>query len=336
MNAPLVPAAPAPAPLLSVRNLRVEFRTPAGTITPVDDVSFDVAPGRVLSIVGESGSGKSVTALALLGLLDPTVGGVTGGELLFEGVDMRKLPKKALRDLRGSRIAMIFQEPMSALNPVMRIGEQVVESLVARGLPPRAARDRAIDLLDKVRIASPRQRADEYPHQLSGGMRQRAMIAMALAGEPKLLIADEPTTALDVTIQAQILDLLQRLREEMGMAMVLITHDLGVVAAHADDAVVMYCGRVVEQGPVTRLFARPSHPYTRGLLACVPKLGVVLPRMLAIGGTVPQPLDWQPGCRFAGRCDLATAECTVARPAIRTLGGGHAAACIRLGLESAA
>jgi len=225
---------------------------------------------------------------------------------------------------------MIFQEPMSALNPVMTIGDQIAESLIVRGMNRRMARERAVDLLDRVRIPSASRRAKEFPHQFSGGMRQRAMIAMALVGNPKLLIADEPTTALDVTIQAQILELLRSLQEETGMSMILITHDMGIVANYADRAQVMYCGRVVESGPVRDLFDRPSHPYTRQLLACIPKLGVVEERMRAIPGFVPSPSSWGDGCRFAGRCELTRSDCTASRPDLREIAPHHQAACFLL------
>jgi len=321
--------------LLEVRNLRTEFGSGFDRIVAVDDVSFDVRPGEVLSIVGESGSGKSVTALSVLGLLDGTTGAITGGQILFDGVDLRSLSRRQLQLLRGGEIAMIFQEPMSALNPVFTIGDQISEPLVVRGMSRRAAWARAIDLLDKVRIPAARRRAGEYPHQLSGGMRQRAMIAMALSCNPRLLIADEPTTALDVTIQAQILDLLQSLRHETGMAMILITHDLGIVAEQADRAVVMYCGRVVESAPVTDLFARPGHPYTRGLLQCIPPLGLVHERLQAIPGTVPSPALWIEGCRFADRCPDRQPACTESRPRIRKVGEGHEVACILADTEAA-
>jgi peptide/nickel transport system ATP-binding protein len=316
------------APLLSVRNLRTEFRTKTGSIVAVDDVSFSVDRGEVLAIVGESGSGKSVTALSIMGLLARGTGSVTGGEILFDGVDLRKLSRRAMRRIRGQDIAMIFQEPMTALNPVFTVGDQIAEVMEVRGVPRRKAMEHAVDLLERVRIPSPRQRASEYPHQLSGGMRQRAMIAMALACDPKLLIADEPTTALDVTIQAQILDLLQVLREDTNMAMILITHDLGVVAGHADKALVMYCGRVVEEAGIRELFAEPSHPYTQALLDCVPRMDRNEEEMQAIAGSVPPPSQWQDGCRFASRCGLVEARCTARRPPLHDLGAAHAAACV--------
>jgi oligopeptide/dipeptide ABC transporter ATP-binding protein len=317
-----------PEMLLRVRNLRSEFRTTGGSIVAVDDVSFDVAPGEVLSIVGESGSGKSVTALSILGLLDNAVGRVTGGEVWFGKTELRGLTPRAMRRIRGEQISMVFQEPMSALNPIFTVGEQIAEPLVVRGMNKREARERAVDLLDKVRVASPQKRVDEHPHQLSGGMRQRVMIAMALACNPKLLIADEPTTALDVTIQAQILELLQQLREETGMAMILITHDLGIVAQYADRAVVMYCGRVAEQASVKDLFASPRHPYTQGLLECIPKPGPVLERMRAIPGSVPPPREWIEGCRFATRCSHAQHACTASHRPLTEIVPGHSVACI--------
>jgi len=316
--------------LLSVRDLSVEFRSPSGPILAVDRVSFDVKPGEVLSIVGESGSGKSVTALSILGLHDEFSGRIANGSIHYGGQDLVKLDTQHLRRIRGTEIAMIFQEPMSALNPVMTIGDQIAESLIVRGMNRRMARERAVDLLDRVRIPSASRRAKEFPHQFSGGMRQRAMIAMALVGNPKLLIADEPTTALDVTIQAQILELLRSLQEETGMSMILITHDMGIVANYADRAQVMYCGRVVESGPVRDLFDRPSHPYTRQLLACIPKLGVVEERMRAIPGFVPSPSSWGDGCRFAGRCELTRSDCTASRPDLREIAPHHQAACFLL------
>ncbi len=291
-------------PLLSVRHLRTEFSTAGGTFAAVDDVSFDVDAGQVLSIVGESGSGKSVTALSLTRLLDGTTGSVTGGEVWFDGTDLLRLGKRELRQVRGSSIGMVFQEPMSALNPVFTIGDQIAEMLIVRGMNRRAACEKGVDLLEKVRIPSPRKRFHEFPHQLSGGMRQRAVIAMAIACNPRILIADEPTTALDVTVQAQILELLQRLREETGMAMILITHDLGIVASYADQALVMYCGRVAESAPVSKLFANPVHPYTLDLLGCIPPLGRAGDRLKAISGVVPNPRDWIEGCRYATRCQI--------------------------------
>jgi peptide/nickel transport system ATP-binding protein len=300
------------APLLSVRGLVTEFRTDAGALRAVDDVSFDVAEGGALALVGESGCGKSVTSLSLLRLVQPP-GRIAAGRVIFEGRDLISLSEKEMRAVRGARIAMIFQEPMSSLNPVYTVGDQIVEAVLVhqRARTRRAARDRAVELLGLVGIPSPAERADTYPHQLSGGMRQRVMIAMALACEPRLLIADEPTTALDVTIQAQIMDLLRDLRARLGMAVLLITHDLGLVADFVDEVAVMYAGRIVERAPVKDLFADPRHPYTRGLLRSVPSYGdnLTAARLPTIPGMVPDLRTLPPGCRFRARCDRATDAC---------------------------
>ena len=315
--------------LLEVRGLRTRFRTERGEFPAVDGVSFSIGAGRTLGIVGESGCGKSVTALSIMGLIPRPPGRIAAGEILFEGVDLLKLPPRELNDLRGDRLAMIFQEPMSSLNPAFTIGEQVAEALLRhRHVSKREARAAAIEALRQVRIPSPEQRYDDYPHRLSGGMRQRAMIAMALACKPKLLICDEPTTALDVTIQAQILDLMRTLREETGTAVILITHDLGVVAELADEVAVMYAGRIVEHAPVGRLFAEPQHPYTVGLLGSIPKLHLEQARLPAIQGQVPDPLDWPSGCRFRPRCPFAVEAC-IEQPALTDVHAGHQAACWR-------
>ena len=296
------------APLLSVRNLSVTFPTRRGPAAVVDNVSFDLEAGEVLGIVGESGSGKSLTAFAILRLIAKP-GRIAGGSILFEGQDLLIQPESAMNRLRGSAISMIFQEPMSSLNPVFSIGDQIMEPLRQhRGLDRRAARAAALDLLDRVEIPDPARRIDEYPHQLSGGMRQRAMIAIALACRPKLLIADEPTTALDVTIQAQVLDLLRGLQQELGMAVLLITHDLGVVAQFAKQALVMYAGRVAETAEVHDLFRRPMHPYTQGLVASMPVMDGPRRPLKAIAGTVPQPGAMPAGCRFGPRCGRAIGE----------------------------
>ena len=315
-------------PVLSVRNLRTEFATPDGRITAVDDISFDLAEGEVLSIVGESGSGKSVTALSIVRLLDGTSGRIAGGEVWFDGQDLLKMKMQDLRRIRGSKIGMVFQEPLSALNPVFTIGDQIAEPLVERGMDRKAARKRVLELLDQVRIPSPNKRIGEHPHELSGGMRQRVVIAMAIACNPRVLIADEPTTALDVTVQAQILELLHQIRDETGMAMILITHDLGIVANYADRAMVMYCGRVAERASVQKLFANPSHPYTRDLLACIPPLGLVEDRLQAIPGSVPHPRDWIEGCRYAGRCRHSEEACVAHRRPMTGVEPGHEVACI--------
>ena len=277
--------------LLEVRDLRTYFRVDGGEFAAVDGVSFSVEAGRTLGIVGESGCGKSVTALSIMGLVPQPPGRIAGGEIRFEGRDLLALRADAMRELRGNRISMIFQEPMTSLNPAFTVGDQIVEVIRRhRRLDRAQAKALAIEMLRRVRIPSPEQRYDDYPHRLSGGMRQRVMIAMALACGPQLLIADEPTTALDVTIQAQILDLMRTLREETGTAIILITHDLGVVAEIADDVAVMYSGRIVERAPVGALFAQPQHPYTIGLLGSIPQLHREQPRLAAIEGQVPNPL----------------------------------------------
>ena len=315
--------------LLEVRGLHTRFHTERGEFPAVDGVSFSIGAGRTLGIVGESGCGKSVTALSIMGLIPRPPGRIAAGEILFEGVDLLRLPPRELNDLRGDRLAMIFQEPMSSLNRAFTIGEQVAEALLRhRHVSKREARAAAIEALRQVRIPSPEQRYDDYPHRLSGGMRQRAMIAMALACKPKLLICDEPTTALDVTIQAQILDLMRTLREETGTAVILITHDLGVVAELADEVAVMYAGRIVEHAPVGRLFAEPQHPYTVGLLGSIPKLHLEQARLPAIQGQVPDPLDWPSGCRFRPRCPFAVEAC-IEQPALTDVHAGHQAACWR-------
>ncbi len=312
-------------PLLSVKGLSTSF----GSATVVDRVSFDLAAGEVLGIVGESGSGKSVTALSIMRLIAHP-GRISTGSVHFEGEDLLAKSEAEMRKIRGARISMIFQEPMTSLNPVFTIGDQIMETLRQhQGMDRAAARRRAIELLKLVEIPSAERRVDEYPHQLSGGMRQRVMIAIALACSPKLLIADEPTTALDVTIQAQILDLLRQLQRELGMAVVLITHDLGVVAEFVQRVIVMYAGRVAETGPVGGLFRTPQHPYSEGLLQSVPQLDHVVDRLPAIEGSIPSPHDFPPGCRFHPRCKYAKTPCTVIEPKLIELMPGHRAACIR-------
>jgi oligopeptide/dipeptide ABC transporter ATP-binding protein len=316
--------------LLEVRDLRTWFDGDGGTYRAVDGISFSLQAGRTLGIVGESGCGKSVTSLSIMGLVPMPPGRIAGGEILFEGVDLLKLDAEALRDLRGARMAMIFQEPMTSLNPAYTVGEQIVEGILRhQAIDRAAARAKAIEMLRLVRIPAPEQRFDEYPHKLSGGMRQRAMIAMALACGPRLLIADEPTTALDVTIQAQILDLLRRLREETGTAIILITHDLGVIAELADDVVVMYAGQIVERAPVRRLFEAAQHPYTIGLLGAIPELDRRRARLATIEGTVPDLGAELPGCRFAPRCPFAEPRCSADAPSLREVEPGHEAACWR-------
>ena len=320
--------------LLEVVDLRTHFATDDGEFPAVDGVSFSVDAGRTLAIVGESGCGKSVTSLSIMGLVPSPPGRIRGGSIKFEGKELVGAPAREMQDLRGNGMAMIFQEPMSSLNPAFTIGEQIVEGLLRHRRISRAeAVEHALNALRKVRIPAPEQRFHDYPHKLSGGMRQRAMIAMALACEPRLLIADEPTTALDVTIQAQILDLMHTLQQETGTAIILITHDLGVVAEVADDVVVMYAGRVVEQGPVQALFDTPQHPYTVGLLGSIPRLDGEQTRLAAINGQVPNPLRLPPGCSFADRCPFADAYCHAATPELVSVGGGQASACWKAPLD---
>jgi peptide/nickel transport system ATP-binding protein len=315
--------------LLEVRDLKVSFAVEGGRFRAVDGVSFSIEAGRVLGLVGESGCGKSVTALSIMGLVPQPPGRIDGGEILFEGVDLLKLEPDALRELRGNRLAMIFQEPMSSLNPAFTVGEQVSEALLRHRKASKAeARERAIEALRQVRIPSPELRYHDYPHRLSGGMRQRAMIAMALACRPKLLICDEPTTALDVTIQAQILDLMRTLREETGTAIIMITHDLGVIAELADEVAVMYAGRVVERAPVAGIFDEPQHPYTVGLLGSIPKLHLEQARLSVIRGQVPGAATHSAGCRFRPRCPFAIERCAE-DPALAPVTPGHEAACWR-------
>ena len=320
-------------PLLEVSGLRTTFVTDEGEFAAVDGVSFEVEAGRTLAIVGESGCGKSVTSLSIMGLVPPP-GRIAAGSVRFEGRELIGLPTRELQDLRGSGMAMIFQEPMSSLNPAFTIGRQIVEGLRRHQPMTQAqAEARALQLLERVRIPAPAQRLHEHPHKLSGGMRQRVMIAMALANEPRLLIADEPTTALDVTIQAQILDLLRTLQRETGTAVVLITHDLGVVAEAADEVVVMYAGRIVERAPVALLFERPEHPYTVGLLGAMPRLDGEVTRLASIEGQVPNPLQPLAGCRFAARCPFADAQCRAASPPLQSVGAGHFTACWKAPLD---
>jgi peptide/nickel transport system ATP-binding protein len=302
--------------LLEVNNLETQFKVKRGKVKAVNKVSFSVDKGEIVAIVGESGSGKSVTSLSVMGLVREP-GKVTGGEILFQGEDLRAKPDKEMIKIRGDKISMIFQEPMTSLNPVYRIRDQIMETILTHtDLDKKAALDRTIKMLDLVGIPSPEKRVNDYPHQMSGGMRQRVMIAMALACDPQLLIADEPTTALDVTIQAQILELLYQLREKLGMAVMLITHDLGVVAESADRVVVIYCGRVVEQSDVKDLFTKPLHPYTQGLLDSIPKLEDDKDRLYMIKGMVPDPINLPKGCSFAERCDKCMDKCKTAMPAL--------------------
>jgi oligopeptide/dipeptide ABC transporter ATP-binding protein len=331
------PPSSAPDPILDITNLAVEIATERGVIRPVDGVGFRLFPGKTLALVGESGCGKSLTALAIMDLLQPGAARIPSGEIRFAGTDLRRLTARQRADLRGDRLAMIFQEPMSALNPAMRIGDQIAEVLVRhRGAGQRAALSEAVGLLRQVGIPAAERRLRDFPHHLSGGMRQRTMIAMALACRPQLLIADEPTTALDVTVQAQILDLLRAARDETGMALILITHDLGVVAELADEVAVMYAGRIVERAPVARLFAEPQHPYTIGLLGAVPRLDAPADTLAVIEGTVPNPLTPPGGCRFHPRCPFAVPACREEAPVLRSLAPHHEAACWQAPLEAAA
>jgi peptide/nickel transport system ATP-binding protein len=317
--------------LLEIRELRTCFEVEGRRSWAVDGVSLAVRAGETLCVVGESGCGKSVTALSVLRLIPSPPGRVAGGEIIFEGRDLLKLTEREIRAIRGNRISMVFQEPMTSLNPVFRIGEQIIESIrVHQGARPAAARARALELLDQVGMPSPEQRLDEFPHQLSGGMKQRAMIAMALASRPRLLIADEPTTALDVTIQAQILDLLQRLQREYGMAVILITHDLGVVAEIADRVAVLYAGKVVETCSTEALFAQPLHPYTAGLFASLPQLDGRSGRLRAIPGEVPDPSAFPAGCRFHPRCAAAQAGCRGELPVLVEAAAGRWSSCARI------
>jgi peptide/nickel transport system ATP-binding protein/oligopeptide transport system ATP-binding protein len=316
--------------LLEVRGLTTAFMTGRGEVNAIEEVSFSLEEGQILGIVGESGSGKSVTALTVMGLLPKPPARIAAGEVLFGGRDLTRLSERDMQSVRGPGISMIFQEPMTSLNPVFSIGDQIMETIAAHErLPQAELRRRAVAMLDKVGIPSAARRMDDYPHQMSGGQRQRVMIAMALACNPKLLIADEPTTALDVTIQAQILDLLMDLRDEFGMGIIIITHNMGVIAETADRVMVMYAGRVIEEAPVATIFDRPLHPYTRGLLECVPSLTEDRPRLVAIPGTLPEPARRPPGCRFAPRCAHAIPACGEAIPPLETLEPVHSAACFR-------
>jgi len=322
------------APLVEIENLRVVFYGDAGRVThAVDGVDLAVPRGATLGVVGESGCGKSVTVLAVMGLL-PKQDCDVSGAIRFDGIDLLRLPDRALRDLRGDRLAMIFQEPMTSLNPSYTIGEQIIEAIVRhRGVARGEARARAIEMLRRVRIPSPEERIDDYPHKLSGGMRQRAMIAIALACDPELLIADEPTTALDVTIQAQILDLMRDLKAESGAAIILITHDLGVVAEVCDEVAVMYAGQIVERAPVAALFEEPQHPYTLGLMGSIPRLDERAERLATIDGALPDMTAPPTACRFAARCPFVEERCTAGPPPVVRIGAGHWSRCFRAPLQ---
>jgi peptide/nickel transport system ATP-binding protein/oligopeptide transport system ATP-binding protein len=316
--------------LLSVRNLTTAFQTGRGEITAIEDISFDLAPGEILGIVGESGSGKSVTALTIMGLLPRPPARIAAGSVRFDGTELTTMSENRMQRIRGPGIAMVFQEPMTSLNPVFTIGEQIMETIRAHEhLPQRALFRRAVEMLERVGIPSAATRIRDYPHQLSGGQRQRVMLAIALVCRPRLLIADEPTTALDVTIQAQILDLMLDLRDEFGMAIMIITHNIGVIAETADRVLVMYSGRIVEEAPVTLLFDRPLHPYTRGLLDCVPSLTQEKDRLVAIPGTLPEPSRRPAGCRYEPRCAFAEPACRASQTPLGEYDPGHTTACIR-------
>jgi peptide/nickel transport system ATP-binding protein len=323
--------------ILEVRDLATHFFTRDGVVRALDGVSFDLARGETLGIVGESGCGKSVTALSILRLIGAETGRIVRGKVRFEGRELTTLSDQEMRAIRGHKISMIFQEPMTSLNPVLTIGTQIAENVVQHwGVTRRAALDRAQEMLDLVKIADSRRRLDEYPHQLSGGMRQRVMIAIALSCDPQVLIADEPTTALDVTIQAQILDLMLELKETTGAAIIMITHDLGVVAETTQRVIVMYAGRKVEEAPVEQLFARPMHPYTRGLMRAIPQLDRDAeiagrrPRLYEIAGIVPAPTRPITGCAFAPRCAFAVERCLGEQPLLEEWEAGHTAACWRV------
>jgi peptide/nickel transport system ATP-binding protein len=322
--------------LLEVRGLKTHFATDRGLFRAVDGVSFAVPRSRTVGLVGESGCGKSVTSLSVMGLVAPP-GKVEADTILFGGSNVLALSSDERRKLRGGKMSMIFQEPMTSLNPVHTVGQQIVEAIIAHGsMSPRAAKARAIDMLELVKIPSPARRIDDYPHNMSGGMRQRVMIAMALSCEPSLLIADEPTTALDVTIQAQILDLLSDLQQRLGMAILIITHDLGVIAEMADTVLVMYAGQIVESAEVGDLFVDPQHPYTIGLLGSIPRLDVERERLATIEGTVPGANNQPKGCRFAPRCPFADGRCREASPPLRDITPTHRVACWKAPVEMAA
>jgi oligopeptide/dipeptide ABC transporter ATP-binding protein len=319
------------APLLRVNNLCTSFFTSEGEVRAVDGVTFDIEEGQTIGLVGESGCGKSVTALSIIQLLSKGTGRIVGGAVLYRGKDIAKVPEEEMRRIRGNEISMIFQEPMTSLNPVMTIGDQIAETVrLHQGASRRDARMRAVEMLGLVKVPDPKKRMGSYPYELSGGQRQRVMIAMALACTPKLLIADEPTTALDVTIQAQILELIGELQRQLGMAVLLITHDLGVVAERADQVAVMYAGKIVERATPEVIFSRPRHPYTIGLLNSVPGRGAPKQRLQAIPGMVPNPLDWPTGCHFRDRCARADDSCADAQPALVEITARHDVACFKV------
>jgi peptide/nickel transport system ATP-binding protein len=314
--------------LLELKNLKTYFKTDAGVATAVDDVSYSIDRRETLGLVGESGCGKSVTALSIMRLIAQPPGFFAGGEILYDGKDLLKMPEHEMRKIRGNRISMIFQEPMTSLNPVFTCGNQIAEAVALhQNLSASDAKAKAIEMLKLVGIPSPVQRFEEYPHQLSGGMRQRVMIAMALSCNPSFLIADEPTTALDVTVQAQILELIQKLQEELGMGIILITHDLGVIAEVSDNVAVMYAAKVAEYGTAEQIFENPLHPYTQGLLKSIPRVGQHLARLNVIEGSVPLPTHFPKGCHFCTRCEFADDQCWNEKPPLQDYGAGHIAAC---------
>ncbi len=315
--------------LIQIKNLQTSFFTPEGEVRAIDGVSFDIAEGKTLGLVGESGCGKSVTSLSIMRLITSPPGKIVGGEIFYRGRDLLKLSNEEMRKIRGNEISMIFQEPMTSLNPVFTVGNQIGEAIrLHQGLGKKQTREKTIEMLRLVKIADPESRVDAYPHQLSGGMRQRVMIAMALSCNPSLLIADEPTTALDVTIQAQILELMKELQQKIGMALLLITHDLGVVAEQADEVAIMYAGKIVERASARAIFTRPFHPYTVGLLNSLPGTGAKKKKRLdAIPGVVPSPLNLPSGCRFRDRCPRAAALCAEGEPRLLEKEPNHFVAC---------
>ncbi len=314
--------------LLEIKNLKTYFKTDEGIAKAVDDVSYSIDKKETLGLVGESGCGKSVTALSIMRLIPQPPGFYAGGEILFDGKDLLKLPEEEIRKIRGNQISMIFQEPMTSLNPVYTCGSQIVEAIeLHQGLSKKEAREKAIEMLNLVGIPSPAQRFDEYPHQLSGGMRQRVMIAMALSCNPAFLLADEPTTALDVTVQAQILELIKRLQQELGMGVIMITHDLGVIAEVSDNVAVMYASKIVEYGSVIQIFENPLHPYTQGLMKSIPRIGMRAERLNVIEGSVPPPTHFPKGCHFCTRCEFADERCWNEKPTLIEYETGHTAAC---------
>ena len=314
--------------LIDVSNLKTHFFTEEGVVKAVDGVDFEIYPGETIGIVGESGCGKSVTSLSIMRLVESPPGRIVDGSIMFEGEDIVKKKQKEMRKIRGNDISMIFQEPMTSLNPVYTVGDQISEAiLLHKNVNKKEARKQAVDMLRKVGIPLPEQRVDEYPHQLSGGMRQRVMIAMALSCDPKLLIADEPTTALDVTIQAQILDLMNDLKQRFGMAIMMITHDLGVIAEVADRIAVMYAGKVMEYTDAVSLFKDPKHPYTWGLMHSIPRLDKSVEKLYAIPGMVPSPLDFPEGCKYNTRCELADEKCKAEEPPLEEVEEGHQSRC---------